>query len=65
MEDFPAKRIRVARTFNHPDWENGVTIAQIVDWMNDNDVPTDAKMQYEGCGTHRIEFEWTEDVHDD
>jgi guanylate kinase len=34
------------------------TIAQIQEWMKENNVPEYAQVVYNGCGTHQIGFEW-------
>lgn len=41
----------------------GIAVTELWEmFMNDKDIPPDARIQYQGCGSHSIEFTWWEEV---
>jgi len=52
------------KVFDDPRWDEGVTLTELMLWCGENDIPTSAKIQYAGCGTHEIEFVWEARPHE-
>lgn len=53
----------IERTKMIPEDESGSfgTVDELTEWMQENGVPSHAKIIYAGCGTHSIEFVWDEE----
>jgi hypothetical protein len=47
------------------DHVGGYQIQELVMWMLENEIPLRARMQYAGCGSHVMEFEWSEKTDED
>lgn len=45
----------------HKAYKGGDSFGKLVEmayWMGQNDIPIDATVVYDGCGSHNIAFEW-------
>lgn len=42
--------------------DNSISLSELIHFMVQNDIPLGARIQYEGCGSHSIEFWWKEAV---
>lgn len=41
-------------------YDENLTLAKILAHRNDNNVPQDAILEYEGCGSHNMHWTWRE-----
>lgn len=48
------------QTVELPESENGLTLMEIIEHRKANKVPADARLLYQGCGSHRMAWEWKE-----